>query len=1080
MVLALPSAVRAWDNLDIPAELRRPGVRLVVVEFYADWCKPCKAAVPQWNRLHERYKDRGLRLLVVSVGDGATCSNPGWQPDKVVCDFDGKLQTAFGADTLPQAFLYSWQGNLLVKNGHFEEVKKAVEAYYKSSPRILVGAPEDQDGKRVRNGAALRETVRTDLRRLAKFEMVASEKELASLRELRRKGHELNYDDAGRCQLGREVSANSELKVKLMSMGDERTLLLQLFSVESGCMLASSKARVGKGGLNGASFEAVGALVEQLIERKEQLPEDAQPRRLTEIEGEWKKAQAGAAQSALPAKDRIAFVQRFLARHSDGDPFWADALALIEAVRSECQTGGTVSRLRPEVVFVRERVEVGSVYASLFVDLNCVSIPQLMDEVTSAIESRAPLSSELTDLVQDKAGQEKLCRYLVGADDAPLVHSESLAQGLRDHILELVFSPAGQSSRGAVLAAPLGVFVEEAERAAAIVQKWRELVRWIQDSLPDEGASLGLVLSGLPSSGEGKAGESAVMHWMADRSPGRLIPLRLPGWEQVCITPLQSLSPGVAKQLATRCKLLDEDWSKVRAGLGNACWKGAPVFLLNLWERLDHEIFDFDRRLAGCLYRNLRLDVTELLSEITGADAADSKTSIGYLEEAISTLEVFLGRYSRYAPIAKYRGYLAEHLFALSHMYRAIEEAKNIRDSESYEARLDRYDQGLDPEKPGVPQVDLWHANQALDKLVAEFPEWPHVDAALYDLSFNLRQHEQLAESNEKLRMLLKQYPDSPFGTDAWMLLATNLHDLEKYREAAEAYKRVLAVPETEYALEALYRQGWCYFELFDYPKAVGAFLDLLDRVEAGEGGAVDSAALRSESVQAVASSLVDQDWNGDDLPDPDAGAARGLALLRREKSYELDILDAWLGVLLELCGRHEIVDVIDVQRELLRRIPPWDLNQPSMRARLVWAHLRLVEWSTQAEPRRVEWLASAVEENEQLQERYSPSSEWAEVNGGDAKVIQAAREATERVQADIAELVHAEARTLKAAGKPEDSSRMYELAEEAYRVYLERFPQGPRRQEFCRELVSVLRWGLGRTREADQLGKEKACELHR
>ena len=361
LLLALAGPASAWDNLDIAAELRRPGVRLVVVEFYADWCKPCRKAVPLWNELHERYKDRGLRLLVVSIGDGGTCSNPGWRPDKVVCDFDGKLQTAFGADTLPQAFLYSWQGNLLVKGGHFDGVKKAVDTYFGRSPRILVGEPEDQDGKKVLNGSALRETVRTDLRRLAKFEMVAGDKEMASLRKLRRKGYDPGYDNAGRCQLGQEVSANSELKIRLFAMGKDRTLSLQLFSAESGCMLASSKARVGSSGLEAASFEAVGTLVEQLIGRgqrgngsndgeglsyedllkesqeldaRDQALEAAQAKRRIEIEGEWNKVQEVAAIHTLSAEKRATFVQQFVDKYPEGNPYSTDAAALAEALRS--------------------------------------------------------------------------------------------------------------------------------------------------------------------------------------------------------------------------------------------------------------------------------------------------------------------------------------------------------------------------------------------------------------------------------------------------------------------------------------------------------------------------------------------------------------------------------------------------------------------------------------------------------------------------------------------------------------------------------------------------------------------------
>ncbi len=116
--------VVAGEELDIKDWLSRPGVKLVAVEFYASWCGPCKKAVPQWKALHEKYRDQGLRLVVVSVQDpDGACINPGWNPDDVVCDAEGRLAEAWAVgDRLPAAFLWSWRGPLLVRKGHINEV----------------------------------------------------------------------------------------------------------------------------------------------------------------------------------------------------------------------------------------------------------------------------------------------------------------------------------------------------------------------------------------------------------------------------------------------------------------------------------------------------------------------------------------------------------------------------------------------------------------------------------------------------------------------------------------------------------------------------------------------------------------------------------------------------------------------------------------------------------------------------------------------------------------------------------------------------------------------------------------------
>ena len=91
IMLLVARPAQGGDGLDVKAWLSRPGVKLLAVEFYATWCKPCMKAVPRWKRLHDEYRERGLRLVVVSVQDpNGTCVNPGWTPDDVICDDEGQ------------------------------------------------------------------------------------------------------------------------------------------------------------------------------------------------------------------------------------------------------------------------------------------------------------------------------------------------------------------------------------------------------------------------------------------------------------------------------------------------------------------------------------------------------------------------------------------------------------------------------------------------------------------------------------------------------------------------------------------------------------------------------------------------------------------------------------------------------------------------------------------------------------------------------------------------------------------------------------------------------------------------------
>jgi peroxiredoxin len=111
-VTANPSAVPQFSAADInggsvnTADYKG---KVVLVNFWAAWCTPCAAEVPQFIALQKKYQDQGLQVVGVSVDDDPEVLlrfYRQYQMNYPVLPGDLKIADAFGGVLgLPTTFL---------------------------------------------------------------------------------------------------------------------------------------------------------------------------------------------------------------------------------------------------------------------------------------------------------------------------------------------------------------------------------------------------------------------------------------------------------------------------------------------------------------------------------------------------------------------------------------------------------------------------------------------------------------------------------------------------------------------------------------------------------------------------------------------------------------------------------------------------------------------------------------------------------------------------------------------------------------------------------------------------------------
>ncbi|MEZ5327182.1 MAG: TlpA disulfide reductase family protein [Verrucomicrobiales bacterium] len=105
--------------------------KVVLVDFWASWCGPCKKSFPVLNDLQNKYGSKGLVVIGVSVDENADDFNKFATKNKaafsLVHDAAHKAAAAFSPPTMPTSYIIDRKGVVRHIHKGFKGSKTAAE-----------------------------------------------------------------------------------------------------------------------------------------------------------------------------------------------------------------------------------------------------------------------------------------------------------------------------------------------------------------------------------------------------------------------------------------------------------------------------------------------------------------------------------------------------------------------------------------------------------------------------------------------------------------------------------------------------------------------------------------------------------------------------------------------------------------------------------------------------------------------------------------------------------------------------------------------------------------------------------------
>lgn len=132
------------------------------------------------------------------------------------------------------------------------------------------------------------------------------------------------------------------------------------------------------------------------------------------------------------------------------------------------------------------------------------------------------------------------------------------------------------------------------------------------------------------------------------------------------------------------------------------------------------------------------------------------------------------------------------------------------------------------------------------------FADYAKMDSVLFYMGFNYKEIGEAEKAQGAFIELIKRFPRSKFLADAWLAFGEFFFDIDEMDRAQKAYDKAAKFKDPKTYGFAVYKRGWCNYNLGRYKEALKDFLAVIEFSDGAKPGEKSKISLRSEATKDV------------------------------------------------------------------------------------------------------------------------------------------------------------------------------------------------------------------------------------